>query len=165
MREIVTCTDHVLLNDERILVWKDFEMELPRNDNNNVVIVCPIENLDPMGVHTGDSVTVAPTQTLTDKQYQIMRDTAIRMMRSIGHFAGGCNVQFAMEPGTDRLVAIEINPRVSRSSALASKATGYPIAKIATKLAVGYTLDELPNPITQVSSACFEPSIDYVVVK
>ncbi|HLR90632.1 MAG TPA: carbamoyl-phosphate synthase large subunit [Balneolaceae bacterium] len=156
---------HQVLIEESIFGWKEFELELLRDDNNNVVIVCPIENLDPMGVHTGDSVTVAPTQTLTDKQYQIMRDTAIRMMRSIGHFAGGCNVQFAMEPGTDRLVAIEINPRVSRSSALASKATGYPIAKIATKLAVGYTLDELPNPITQVSSACFEPSIDYVVVK
>lgn len=156
---------HQVLIEESIFGWKEFELELLRDDNNNVVIVCPIENLDPMGVHTGDSVTVAPTQTLTDKQYQFMRDTAIRMMRSIGDFAGGCNVQFAMEPGTDRLVAIEINPRVSRSSALASKATGYPIAKIATKLAVGYTLDELPNPITQVSSACFEPSIDYVVVK
>src|SRR5690606_34368462 len=113
----------------------------------------------------GDSVTVAPSQTLTDKQYQKLRDAAIRMMRSIGTFAGGCNVQFAVEPGSNRIVAIEINPRVSRSSALASKATGYPIAKIATKLAVGYTLDELPNPITGVSSACFEPSIDYVVVK
>lgn len=151
--------------EESIFGWKEFELELLRDANENVVIVCPIENLDPMGVHTGDSVTVAPTQTLTDKQYQMMRDAAIKMMRSIGTFAGGCNVQFAIEPGSDRLVAIEINPRVSRSSALASKATGYPIAKIATKLAVGYTLDELPNPITQVSSACFEPSIDYVVVK
>jgi len=156
---------HQVLIEESIFGWKEFELELLRDDNNNVVIVCPIENLDPMGVHTGDSVTVAPTQTLTDKQYQLLRDAAIHMMRSIGEFAGGCNVQFAMEPGSDRLVAIEINPRVSRSSALASKATGYPIAKIATKLAVGYTLDELPNPITQVSSACFEPSIDYVVVK
>ncbi|MEX0771003.1 MAG: carbamoyl-phosphate synthase large subunit, partial [Balneolaceae bacterium] len=156
---------HQILIEESIFGWKEFELELLRDDHDNVVIVCPIENLDPMGVHTGDSVTVAPTQTLTDKQYQLMRDAAIHMMRSIGDFAGGCNVQFAMEPGSDRLVAIEINPRVSRSSALASKATGYPIAKIATKLAVGYTLDELPNPITQVSSACFEPSIDYVVVK
>ena len=156
---------HQVLIEQSIFGWKEFELELLRDRNDNVVIVCPIENLDPMGVHTGDSVTVAPTQTLTDKQYQLMRDAAIKMMRSIGDFAGGCNVQFAMEPGSDRLVAIEINPRVSRSSALASKATGYPIAKIATKLAVGYTLDELPNPITQVSSACFEPSIDYVVVK
>ncbi|MCC5915449.1 MAG: carbamoyl-phosphate synthase large subunit [Balneolaceae bacterium] len=156
---------HQVLIEESIFGWKEYELELLRDRNDNVVIVCPIENLDPMGVHTGDSVTVAPTQTLTDKQYQILRDAAIKMMRSIGDFAGGCNVQFAMEPGSDRLVAIEINPRVSRSSALASKATGYPIAKVATKLAVGYTLDELPNPITQVSSACFEPSIDYVVVK
>ncbi|MEX0647231.1 MAG: carbamoyl-phosphate synthase large subunit [Balneolaceae bacterium] len=156
---------HQILIEESIFGWKEFELELLRDKNDNVVIVCPIENLDPMGVHTGDSVTVAPTQTLTDKQYQLLRDAAIKMMRSIGDFAGGCNVQFAMEPGSDRLVAIEINPRVSRSSALASKATGYPIAKVATKLAVGYTLDELPNPITQVSSACFEPSIDYVVVK
>jgi carbamoyl-phosphate synthase large subunit len=156
---------HQVLIEESIFGWKEYELELLRDKNDNVVIVCPIENLDPMGVHTGDSVTVAPTQTLTDKQYQHLRDAAIRMMRSIGDFAGGCNVQFAVEPGSDRLVAIEINPRVSRSSALASKATGYPIAKIATKLAVGYTLDELPNPITQVSSACFEPSIDYVVVK
>ncbi len=156
---------HQVLIEQSIFGWKEFELELLRDKNDNVVIVCPIENLDPMGVHTGDSVTVAPTQTLTDKQYQMLRDAAIKMMRSIGDFAGGCNVQFAMEPGSDRLVAIEINPRVSRSSALASKATGYPIAKIATKLAVGYTLDELPNPITQVSSACFEPSIDYVVVK
>ncbi|MGF1669130.1 MAG: carbamoyl-phosphate synthase large subunit, partial [Balneolaceae bacterium] len=156
---------HQILIEESIFGWKEFELELLRDANDNVVIICSIENLDPMGVHTGDSITVAPTQTLTDKQYQTMRDAAIKMMRSIGTFAGGCNVQFAMEPGTDRLVAIEINPRVSRSSALASKATGYPIAKIATKLAVGYTLDELPNPITQVSSACFEPSIDYVVVK
>jgi len=156
---------HQVLIEESIFGWKEYELELLRDKNDNVVIICSIENLDPMGVHTGDSVTVAPTQTLTDKQYQTLRDAAIRMMRSIGDFAGGCNVQFAMEPGSDRLVAIEINPRVSRSSALASKATGYPIAKIATKLAVGYSLDELPNPITQVSSACFEPSIDYVVVK
>ncbi|MGM0506144.1 MAG: carbamoyl-phosphate synthase large subunit [Bacteroidota bacterium] len=156
---------HQVLIEESIFGWKEFELELLRDKNDNVVIVCPIENLDPMGVHTGDSVTVAPTQTLTDKQYQMLRDAAIKMMRSIGTFAGGCNVQFAIEPESDRIVAIEINPRVSRSSALASKATGYPIAKIATKLAVGFTLDELPNPITGVSSACFEPSIDYVVVK
>lgn len=156
---------HQVLIEQSIFGWKEFELELLRDQNDNVVIICSIENVDPMGVHTGDSVTVAPTQTLTDKQYQKLRDAAIKMMRSIGTFAGGCNVQFAVEPGTDRLVAIEINPRVSRSSALASKATGYPIAKIATKLAVGYTLDELPNPITGVSSACFEPSIDYVVVK
>ena len=156
---------HQVLIEESIFGWKEFELELLRDDNDNVVIVCPVENVDPCGIHTGDSLTVAPHQTLTDKQYQILRDNAIKMMRSIGDFAGGCNVQFAVEPGSDRVVAIEINPRVSRSSALASKATGYPIAKIATKLAVGYTLDELPNPITQVSSACFEPSIDYVVVK
>ncbi|MEX1010998.1 MAG: carbamoyl-phosphate synthase large subunit [Balneolaceae bacterium] len=156
---------HQILIEESIFGWKEYELELLRDKNDNVVIICPIENMDPMGVHTGDSVTVAPSQTLTDKQFQALRDAAIRMMRSIGTFAGGCNVQFAVEPGTDRIVAIEINPRVSRSSALASKATGYPIAKIATKLAVGYTLDELPNPITGVSSACFEPSIDYVVVK
>ena len=156
---------HQILLEESIFGWKEYELELLRDENDNVVIICSIENVDPMGVHTGDSVTVAPTQTLTDKQYQKMRDAAIQMMRSIGTFAGGCNVQFAMEPGSDRLVAIEINPRVSRSSALASKATGYPIAKVATKLAVGYTLDELDNQITGVSSACFEPSLDYVVVK
>lgn len=156
---------HRVLIEESIFGWKEFELELLRDANDNVVIICSIENVDPMGVHTGDSVTVAPSQTLTDKQYQMLRNAAIKMMRSIGTFAGGCNVQFAVEPGTDRFAAIEINPRVSRSSALASKATGYPIAKIATKLAVGYTLDELPNPITGVSSACFEPSIDYVVVK
>ncbi len=156
---------HRVLIEESIFGWKEYELELLRDNNDNVVIICGIENVDPMGVHTGDSVTVAPCQTLTDKQYQMLRDAAIKMMRSIGTFAGGCNVQFAVEPGTDRFVAIEINPRVSRSSALASKATGYPIAKIATKLAVGYNLDELTNPITGVSSACFEPSIDYVVVK
>ena len=128
---------HQILLEESIFGWKEYELELLRDENDNVVIICSIENVDPMGVHTGDSVTVAPTQTLTDKQYQKMRDAAIQMMRSIGTFAGGCNVQFAMEPGSDRLVAIEINPRVSRSSALASKATGYPIAKVATKLAVG----------------------------
>ncbi|MTI86342.1 MAG: carbamoyl-phosphate synthase large subunit [Balneolaceae bacterium] len=156
---------HQVLIEECIFGWKEYELELLRDDNDNVVIICSIENVDPMGVHTGDSVTVAPTQTLSDKQLQILRDAAIKMMRSIGTFAGGCNVQFAVEPGTDRFVAIEINPRVSRSSALASKATGYPIAKVATKLAVGYTLDELKNQITGNTSACFEPSIDYVVVK
>ncbi|WP_428235599.1 carbamoyl-phosphate synthase large subunit [Gracilimonas sp.] len=156
---------HQVLIEESIFGWKEYELELLRDANDNVIIICSIENMDPMGVHTGDSVTVAPTQTLTDKQLQHMRDSAIKMMRSIGTFAGGCNVQFAMEPGSDRLVAIEINPRVSRSSALASKATGYPIAKVATKLAVGYTLDELKNQITGTTSACFEPSIDYVVCK
>lgn len=156
---------HQVLIEESIFGWKEYELELLRDKNDNVVIICGIENVDPMGVHTGDSVTVAPTQTLTDKQYQILRDAAIKMMRSIGTFAGGCNVQFAVEPGSDRFVAIEINPRVSRSSALASKATGYPIAKVATKLAVGYTLDELSNQITGNTSACFEPSIDYVVCK
>jgi carbamoyl-phosphate synthase large subunit len=156
---------HRVLIEECIFGWKEYELELLRDENDNVVIICTVENIDPMGVHTGDSVTVAPSQTLTDKQFQMLRDAAIKMMRSIGTFAGGCNVQFAVEPGSDRYVAIEINPRVSRSSALASKATGYPIAKIATKLAVGYNLDELPNPITGNTSACFEPSIDYVIVK
>lgn len=156
---------HRVLIEECIFGWKEYELELLRDENDNVVIICTVENIDPMGVHTGDSVTVAPSQTLTDKQFQMLRDAAIKMMRSIGTFAGGCNVQFAVEPGSDRFVAIEINPRVSRSSALASKATGYPIAKIATKLAVGYNLDELPNPITGNTSACFEPSIDYVIVK
>ncbi len=156
---------HEVLIEESIFGWKEYELELLRDKNDNVVIICSIENMDPMGVHTGDSVTVAPTQTLTDKQFQMLRDAAIKMMRSIGTFAGGCNVQFAVQPGTDNFVAIEINPRVSRSSALASKATGYPIAKVATKLAVGYSLDELKNQITGNTSACFEPSIDYVVVK
>src|SRR5690625_770736 len=156
---------HRVLIEESIFGWKEYELELLRDPNDNVVIICTVENIDPMGVHTGDSVTVAPSQTLTDKQFQMLRDAAIKMMRSIGTFAGGCNVQFAVEPGSDRYVAIEINPRVSRSSALASKATGYPIAKIATKLAIGYNLDELPNPITGNTSACFEPSIDYVIVK
>ena len=155
---------HEVLIEECLFGWKEYELELLRDANDNVVIVCSIENVDPMGVHTGDSVTVAPQQTLTDKQFQRMRDAAIHMMRSIGTFAGGCNVQFAVEPQTGRMVAIEINPRVSRSSALASKATGYPIAKVAARLAVGYTLDELPNEITR-TSACFEPAIDYVVTK
>ncbi len=156
---------HQVLIEESIYGWKEFELELLRDNNDNVVIICTVENVDPLGIHTGDSVTVAPSQTLTDKQYQKMRDQAIKMMRSIGDFAGGCNVQFAVEPGTDNIYAIEINPRVSRSSALASKATGYPIAKIATKLAVGYNLDELNNQITGNTSACFEPAIDYVITK
>lgn len=165
LRGLEMSPTHQVLIEESIFGWKEYELELLRDANDNVVIICSIENMDPMGVHTGDSVTVAPTQTLTDKQLQVLRDAAIKMMRSIGTFAGGCNVQFAMEPGSDKFVAIEINPRVSRSSALASKATGYPIAKVATKLAVGYTLDELKNQITGTTSACFEPSIDYVVVK
>ncbi|HMB89999.1 MAG TPA: carbamoyl-phosphate synthase large subunit, partial [Rhodothermales bacterium] len=156
---------HEVLIEECVFGWKEYELELLRDANDNVIITCSIENLDVMGVHTGDSVTVAPAQTLTDKQYQHMRDTAIRMMRSIGTFAGGCNVQFAFDPATGRMIAIEINPRVSRSSALASKATGYPIAKVAARLAVGYTLDELPNDVTGTTSACFEPAIDYVVTK
>ncbi len=156
---------HEILIEECLFGWKEFELELLRDGNDNVIIICSIENLDPMGVHTGDSLTVAPAQTLTDKQFQRMRDAAIRMMRSIGTFAGGCNVQFAVDPVTERMVAIEINPRVSRSSALASKATGYPIAKVAARLAVGYTLDELPNEVTGTTSACFEPALDYVVTK
>ena len=156
---------HQVLIEECLFGWKEFELELLRDPNDNVIIVCSVENITPMGVHTGDSVTVAPQQTLTDKQFQRMRDAAIRAMNSIGTFAGGCNIQFAFEPATGRMIVIEINPRVSRSSALASKATGYPIAKVATKLAVGYTLDELPNEITGDTSACFEPSLDYVVTK
>lgn len=156
---------HEVLVEESVYGWKEFELELLRDQNDNVIIICTIENVDPMGVHTGDSVTVAPSQTLTDKQFQHMRDTAIRMMRSIGTFAGGCNVQFGINPFDGRMIAIEINPRVSRSSALASKATGYPIAKVAARLAVGYTLDELKNDVTGTTSACFEPAIDYVVTK
>ncbi|HUF09535.1 MAG TPA: carbamoyl-phosphate synthase large subunit [Rhodothermales bacterium] len=156
---------HEVLIEECVFGWKEFELELLRDSNDNVIIICSIENVDPMGVHTGDSVTVAPSQTLTDKQFQAMRDAAVKMMRSIGTFAGGCNVQFAVDPESGRMIAIEINPRVSRSSALASKATGYPIAKVAARLAVGYTLDELPNDVTGTTSACFEPAIDYVVTK
>ena len=156
---------HQVLLDECLFGWKEYELELLRDPNDNVIIICSVENVDPMGIHTGDSVTVAPQQTLTDKQFQQMRDAAIRAMNSIGDFAGGCNIQFAFDPETGRMVVIEINPRVSRSSALASKATGYPIAKVASRLAVGYTLDELPNEITGNTSACFEPSIDYVVTK
>jgi carbamoyl-phosphate synthase large subunit len=154
-----------VLIEESVLGWKEFELEVMRDHRDNVVIICSIENFDPMGVHTGDSITVAPAQTLTDKEYQIMRDAAVRVIREIGVDTGGSNIQFAVNPEDGRLVIIEMNPRVSRSSALASKATGFPIAKIAAKLAVGYTLDEIPNDITRETPACFEPTIDYVVVK
>src|SRR5450755_3660156 len=157
-------TTEVLL-EESILGWKEFELELMRDHNDNVVVVCLIENIDPMGVHTGDSVTVAPAMTLTDREYQRMRDTAIAIVRAVGVDTGGCNIQFAVHPQTGRMVVIEMNPRVSRSSALASKATGFPIAKIAAKLAIGYSLDEIPNDITGQTPACFEPALDYVVVK
>ena len=157
---------HEVMIDKALLGWKEFELELLRDANDNVTIVCSIENMDPMGIHTGDSITVAPAMTLSDSTYQRMRDMAIRMMRSIGEFSGGCNVQFAVSADEkEDIIAIEINPRVSRSSALASKATGYPIAKIAAKLAVGYHLDELKNTITGSTSAMFEPTLDYVVVK
>jgi carbamoyl-phosphate synthase large subunit len=157
-------TSEVLL-EESILGWKEYELEVMRDAADNVVIVCSIENVDPMGVHTGDSVTVAPAMTLTDREYQNMRDVAIAVIREVGVDTGGCNIQFAVHPGTGRMIVIEMNPRVSRSSALASKATGFPIAKIAAKLAVGYTLDEIPNDITKETPASFEPSLDYVVVK
>src|SRR5690606_11021917 len=150
---------------QAVLGWKEFELELLRDANDNVIIICTIENFDPMGIHTGDSITVAPGMTLSDKCYQDMRNQAIKMMRSIGNFAGGCNVQFSVNPENEEIIAIEINPRVSRSSALASKATGYPIAKIAAKLAIGYYLDELQNQITKTTSAFFEPALDYVIVK
>ncbi len=156
---------HEVLVEKAVLGWKEFELELLRDQADNVVIICTVENLDPMGVHTGDSITVAPAMTLSDTSFQDMRNKAILMMRSLGNFAGGCNVQFAQNPETEELIAVEINPRVSRSSALASKATGYPIAKIAAKLAIGYTLDELKNQITQTTSAYFEPALDYVIVK
>ena len=157
---------HEVMIDKALIGWKEYELELLRDKNDNVVIICTIENMDPMGIHTGDSITVAPAMTLSDKTFQRMRDMAIHMMRSIGDFAGGCNVQFAVSPDENEdIIAIEINPRVSRSSALASKATGYPIAKIATKLAIGYTLDELDNQITKSTSALFEPTLDYVIVK
>ncbi len=156
---------HEVLVEKAMLGWKEFELELLRDMNDNVVIICTVENFDPMGIHTGDSITVAPAMTLSDTAFQLMRNTAISMMRDLGNFAGGCNVQFALNPQTEEIIAIEINPRVSRSSALASKATGYPIAKIAAKLAVGYTLDELKNQITQTTSAYFEPALDYVIVK
>lgn len=157
---------HEVMIDKAMMGWKEYELELLRDNNDNVVIICTIENMDPMGIHTGDSITVAPAMTLSDRTFQRMRDMAILMMRSIGDFAGGCNVQFAVSPDEEEdIIAIEINPRVSRSSALASKATGYPIAKIATKLAIGYTLDELNNQITKSTSALFEPTLDYVIVK
>ena len=157
---------HEVMIDKAMMGWKEYELELLRDRNDNVVIICSIENMDPMGIHTGDSITVAPAMTLSDKTYQKMRDMAIHMMRSIGDFEGGCNVQFAVSPDNkEDIIAIEINPRVSRSSALASKATGYPIAKVATKLAIGYTLDELENGITKSTSALFEPTLDYVIVK
>src|SRR5678816_1567302 len=156
---------HEVLVEKAVQGWKEFELELLRDKNDNVVIICTVENLDPMGIHTGDSITVAPAMTLSDTAYQEMRNQAMKMMRSLGNFAGGCNVQFALNPETEDIIAVEINPRVSRSSALASKATGYPIAKIAAKLAIGYTLDELKNQITKTTSAYFEPALDYVIVK
>ena len=156
---------HEVLIEESVLGWKEYELEVMRDLADNVIIVCSIENFDPMGVHTGDSITVAPAQTLSDREYQRMRDGAIKVMREIGVETGGSNVQFAVNPTTGRQIVIEMNPRVSRSSALASKATGFPIAKIAARLAVGYTLDEITNDITQKTPACFEPTLDYVVVK
>ncbi len=156
---------HEVLVEKAVLGWKEFELELLRDAGDNVCIICTVENFDPMGVHTGDSITVAPAMTLSDTAMQLMRNTAIRMMRDLGNFAGGCNVQFALNPDTEEIIAIEINPRVSRSSALASKATGYPIAKVAAKLAIGYNLDELENQITKTTSAYFEPALDYVIVK
>src|SRR4030088_77329 len=156
---------HECLIEESVLGWKEYELEVMRDTKDNVIIICSIENFDPMGVHTGDSITVAPAQTLTDREYQAMRDAAIAVIREIGVETGGSNIQFGVHPTTGRMVVIEMNPRVSRSSALASKATGFPIAKIAAKLAVGYTLDEIPNDITRKTPACFEPTIDYVVVK
>lgn len=157
-------TANVLI-EESIYGWKEFELELMRDHHDNVVVVCSIENFDPMGVHTGDSVTVAPAMTLTDREYQVMRDLGIAILREVGVDTGGCNIQFAVDPKDGRLIVIEMNPRVSRSSALASKATGFPIAKIAAKLAIGYTLDEIVNDITKETPACFEPTLDYVVVK
>ncbi|HZA05376.1 MAG TPA: carbamoyl-phosphate synthase large subunit, partial [Propionibacteriaceae bacterium] len=157
-------TTEVLI-EESVLGWKEYELEVMRDRADNVVIVCSIENLDPMGVHTGDSITVAPAMTLTDREYQRMRDVAIGIIRAVGVDTGGCNIQFAINPADGRMIVIEMNPRVSRSSALASKATGFPIAKIAAKVAVGYTLDEIPNDITRETPASFEPTLDYVVVK
>ena len=156
---------HEVLIEESLVGWKEFEMEVMRDRMDNCVVVCSIENFDPMGVHTGDSITVAPVQTLTDREYQSMRDAAFAVIREIGVETGGSNIQFAVNPDNGRMVVIEMNPRVSRSSALASKATGFPIAKIAAKLAVGYTLDEIRNDITRKTPACFEPTIDYCVVK
>ena len=159
------CGSSELLIDESLIGWKEYEMEVVRDTADNAIIVCSIENVDPMGVHTGDSITVAPALTLTDKEYQIMRNHSIAVLREIGVETGGSNVQWAINPEDGRMVVIEMNPRVSRSSALASKATGFPIAKIAAKLAIGYTLDELDNDITRVTPASFEPTIDYVVTK
>ena len=156
---------HEVLLEESILGWKEYELELMRDNKDNVVVVCSIENVDPVGVHTGDSITVAPALTLTDREYQSMRDIGIAIIRAVGVDTGGCNIQFAVDPKTGRIITIEMNPRVSRSSALASKATGFPIAKMAAKLAVGYSLDEIPNDITKVTPASFEPTLDYVVVK
>ncbi|MEY2835853.1 MAG: hypothetical protein RLZZ557_1515, partial [Bacteroidota bacterium] len=156
---------HEVLVEKAVLGWKEYELELLRDAKDNVAIICTVENFDPMGVHTGDSITVAPAMTLSDTAFQLMRNTAINMMRDLGNFSGGCNVQFALNPETEEIIAIEINPRVSRSSALASKATGYPIAKIAAKLALGFSLDELKNQITKTTSAYFEPALDYVIVK
>ena len=164
-RGLTASPTHEVLVEKAVLGWKEFELELLRDAKDNVVIICTVENLDPMGIHTGDSITVAPAMTLSDTGYQQMRNQAILAMRSLGNFAGGCNIQFSQNPTTEELIIIEINPRVSRSSALASKATGYPIAKIAAKLAIGYTLDELKNQITKTTSAYFEPSLDYVIVK
>ena len=156
---------HEVLVEQSVMGWKEYELELLRDNNGNFIIICSIENFDPMGIHTGDSITVAPAMTLPDTLYQKMRDLAIQVMSGIGQFAGGCNIQFSVNPQTDDIIVIEVNPRVSRSSALASKATGYPIAKIAAKMAIGYNLDELINPITGTTSAFFEPAIDYVIVK
>ncbi len=164
-RGLTASPTHEVLVEKAVFGWKEYELELLRDKNDNVAVICVIENFDPMGVHTGDSITVAPAMTLSDSCYQRMRDMAIHMMRSIGNFHGGCNVQFAVNPADEDIIAVEINPRVSRSSALASKATGYPIAKIAAKLAIGYSLDELKNPVTKTTSAYFEPAIDYVIVK
>ena len=154
-----------VLIERSVIGWKEFELEVMRDGADNVVIVCSIENIDPMGVHTGDSITVAPAMTLTDREYQKMRDAAVAVIREIGVEAGGCNIQFAVNPADGEMLVIEMNPRVSRSSALASKATGFPIARIGTKLAVGYRLDEIPNDITKTTPASFEPVLDYVVVK
>lgn len=164
-RALTASPIHEVLVEKAVLGWKEYELELLRDNADNVAIICTVENFDPMGVHTGDSITVAPAMTLSDTAFQLMRNTAINMMRNLGNFAGGCNVQFAMNPQTEEIIVVEINPRVSRSSALASKATGYPIAKIAAKLAIGYNLDELKNQITQSTSAYFEPALDYVIVK
>lgn len=164
-RALTASPIHEVLVEKAVLGWKEYELELLRDNNNNVTIICTVENFDPMGIHTGDSITVAPAMTLSDTAFQLMRNTAISMMRNLGNFAGGCNVQFAMNPETEEIIVVEINPRVSRSSALASKATGYPIAKVAAKLAIGFNLDELKNQVTETTSAFFEPTLDYVIVK